>query len=56
LRLKDVNYALDLAKELQIGSPFGALAGSAFRRLCELGEAHVNESAILEIARSWAAE
>jgi 3-hydroxyisobutyrate dehydrogenase len=56
LRLKDVNYALDLAKELQISSPFGALAGCAFRRLCELGEAHVNESAILEIARSWAAE
>jgi 3-hydroxyisobutyrate dehydrogenase len=56
LRLKDVNYALLLAKELQIGSPFGALAGSAFGRLCELGQTHVNESAILEIARSRAAE
>jgi 3-hydroxyisobutyrate dehydrogenase len=52
LRLKDVNYALLLAKKFQIGSPFGALAGAAFEQLCELGHAHVNESAILDVARS----
>ncbi len=52
LRLKDVDYGLLLAKTLQIGSPFGSLAGAAFRQLCELGRAHVNESAILEVARS----
>jgi len=52
LRLKDIDYALLLAKKLQIGSPFGALAGASFARLCEVGRAHVNESAILEVARS----
>jgi 3-hydroxyisobutyrate dehydrogenase len=52
LRLKDVNYALLLAQNLQIGSPFGALAGAAFGQLCERGLAQVNESAILEVARS----
>lgn len=52
LRLKDVNYALLLAKKFQIGSPFGALAGAAFERLCDLGHAHINESAILDVARA----
>jgi 3-hydroxyisobutyrate dehydrogenase len=56
LRLKDVNYALLLARQLQIGSPFGALAGAAFGQLCALGHAHVNESAILDVARSRAPE
>lgn len=54
LRLKDVDYALLLAETLGIGSPFGALAGSAFRQLCEQGHAHDNESVVLEIARSQA--
>jgi 3-hydroxyisobutyrate dehydrogenase len=52
LRLKDVNYGLALARQFHIGSPFGALAGAAFRQLCERGHAHENESAILEVARS----
>ncbi|MDP9014924.1 MAG: NAD(P)-dependent oxidoreductase [Pseudomonadota bacterium] len=56
LRLKDVDYGLLLARKLRIGSPFGALAGAAFRRLCELGHARENESAILEVARSQAPE
>lgn len=56
LRLKDVDYGLLLARKLGIGSPFGALAGAAFRRLCELGHARENESAILEVARSQVPE
>lgn len=56
LRLKDVGYGLLLAKAFQIGSPFGTLAGAAFRNLCERGHAHDNESAILEVARSQALE
>jgi 3-hydroxyisobutyrate dehydrogenase len=56
LRLKDVDYALALAHSLKIGSPFGALAGRAFRQLCDLGHARDNESAILEGARLQAPE
>ncbi|HEX4050430.1 MAG TPA: NAD(P)-dependent oxidoreductase [Steroidobacteraceae bacterium] len=51
LRLKDVDYALQLARKLGVGSPFGALAGTAFQQLCALGFQHKNESAILEVAR-----
>jgi 3-hydroxyisobutyrate dehydrogenase len=51
LRLKDVEYALSLARKLGIGSPFGALAAQAFRDLCSLGRAQANESAVIEIAR-----
>ena len=54
--MKDVNYALLLAKHLQIGSPFGALAGAAFGQLCALGRAQANESAILDVARSRVSE
>jgi 3-hydroxyisobutyrate dehydrogenase len=51
LRLKDVDYALTLARKFGIGSPFGALAGQLFRRLCELGYAQANESKVIEVAR-----
>ncbi len=51
LRLKDVNYALQLTRSLGIGSPFGALAESAFQQLCDLGLSEANESAVLEVAR-----
>jgi 3-hydroxyisobutyrate dehydrogenase len=54
LRLKDVDYALQLTRKLGIGSPFGALAGTAFRQLCELGFQQKNESAIMEVARRQA--
>jgi 3-hydroxyisobutyrate dehydrogenase len=51
LRLKDVEYALKLARKLGIGAPFGALAAQMFRELCELGHVHCNESRIIEVAR-----
>jgi 3-hydroxyisobutyrate dehydrogenase len=51
LRLKDVDYALRLARKLGMGAPFGALAAGMFRELCELGHVHCNESRIIEVAR-----
>jgi 3-hydroxyisobutyrate dehydrogenase len=51
LRLKDVEYALALARTLEIGSPFGVLAARIFSRLCALGFAHANESEVIEVAR-----
>jgi 3-hydroxyisobutyrate dehydrogenase len=51
LRLKDVDYALKFARRLGIGSPFGRLAASQLRRLCDLGHTHANESKIIEVAR-----
>jgi 3-hydroxyisobutyrate dehydrogenase len=51
LRLKDVRYALKLARTLGIGSPFGELAGGAFQQLVELGHEHANESKIVEVSR-----
>jgi 3-hydroxyisobutyrate dehydrogenase len=51
LRLKDVRYALQLARQLGMGSPFGALAGRLLQQLCERGDARANESKIIEIAR-----
>ena len=52
LRVKDVDYALRLARKLGIGAPFGALAEAAYQRLCELGHASSNESKIIEVARA----
>ena len=51
LRLKDVRYALELARKLGIGSPFGDLAGGAFQKLVDLGHAQANESKIIEVSR-----
>jgi 3-hydroxyisobutyrate dehydrogenase len=51
LRLKDVRYALELARQLRIGSPFGLQAEIAFRQLYDLGLQDANESAVLEVAR-----
>jgi 3-hydroxyisobutyrate dehydrogenase len=51
LRLKDVEYALQFARTLGIGSPFGELAASQLRQLCELGHTRANESKIIEVAR-----
>jgi 3-hydroxyisobutyrate dehydrogenase len=50
LRLKDVEYALRLGRELRIESPFGELAGSGLRQLCANGRADANESGIFEVA------
>jgi 3-hydroxyisobutyrate dehydrogenase len=51
LRLKDIDYALKFARRLGIGSPFGRLAASQLRRLCDLGHTRANESKIIEVAR-----
>jgi 3-hydroxyisobutyrate dehydrogenase len=51
LRLKDVEYALALARKLEIGSPFGVLAARIYRQLNELGYARANESEVIEVAR-----
>lgn len=51
LRLKDVEYALRLARKLKIGSPFGRVARDELRQLCELAPGPVNESKILTVAR-----
>jgi 3-hydroxyisobutyrate dehydrogenase len=56
LRLKDVEYALQFARELGIGSPFGQLAAKQLQRLCELGHAGANESRIIEVARLQTSE
>jgi 3-hydroxyisobutyrate dehydrogenase len=52
LRLKDVEYALQMARELRVGAPFGELAGSGLRELCASGGAQVNESGIFDVAAS----
>ena len=51
LRLKDVDYALRLARELDLGTPFGALAARAFGELCNSGHADENESNVIMFAR-----
>src|SRR6267378_865657 len=51
LRLKDVEYALELGQKFEIGSPFGMLAGRVFRELCDLGYAQANESKVVEVAK-----
>ncbi len=45
-------YALELARKLGIGSPFGALAGSAFQELIDQGDGQANESKIIEVSRT----
>jgi 3-hydroxyisobutyrate dehydrogenase len=52
LRLKDVEYALRFAHKLGIAAPFGDLSAALLRKLCEQGDAHVNESKIFEVVRS----
>ena len=56
LRLKDVDYALRLARQLGIGSPFGALAGRQFRALCDRSEGAINESKVVDVARAEPAD
>jgi 3-hydroxyisobutyrate dehydrogenase len=56
LRLKDVEYGLRFARNMGIGSPFGALAEDVYRRLCEMGHAHVNESKVIEVCRGQSVE
>jgi 3-hydroxyisobutyrate dehydrogenase len=51
LRLKDVDYALRLARKLDLGAPFGGLAAQVFRELCGGGHAEENESNVIKVAR-----
>jgi 3-hydroxyisobutyrate dehydrogenase len=51
LRLKDVDYALRLAGELGLGTPFGAAAADAFRELCATATGDSNESQVIDVAR-----
>jgi 3-hydroxyisobutyrate dehydrogenase-like beta-hydroxyacid dehydrogenase len=51
LRLKDIDYALRLASEVGVATPFGAAARSAFARLVALGAVADHESRIIEVAR-----
>lgn len=52
LRLKDVEYALRMARESGLGAPFGELAGKGLRELCATGRAQINESGIFDLAAS----
>lgn len=52
LRLKDVEYALQMARELALPAPFGEVAGSGLRELCATGRAQINESGIFDLAAS----
>jgi 3-hydroxyisobutyrate dehydrogenase len=51
LRLKDVEYALRLAKKLGVDCPFGEVAAGLYRKLCAQGGARDNESRIIEALR-----
>jgi len=51
LRLKDVDYALELARGLGMQAPFGRVAAEQVQRLIDLGHAQCNESKIIEVAR-----
>jgi 3-hydroxyisobutyrate dehydrogenase len=51
LRLKDVDYALRLARKLGVSSEFGDVAERLYRKACELGFAGDNESRIIDVVR-----
>jgi len=51
LRLKDIDYALRLARKLSAPHAFGEVAAGLYRRLCDAGYARDNESRIIEVLR-----
>jgi 3-hydroxyisobutyrate dehydrogenase len=51
LRLKDVEYALRLARKLGTPGEFGEVAAALYRRACDLGLGHANESRIIDAVR-----
>ena len=51
LRLKDVDYALQLAESLKLGAPFGDAPRAAFERLVKLGGNEDHEARIIDVAR-----
>ena len=52
LRLKDIDYALRLARKLGVASEFGVVAERLYRKLCERGFARDNESRIIDAVRA----
>jgi len=51
LRLKDIEYALRLARKLSAPHAFGEVAAGLYRRLCDAGYARDNESRIIDVLR-----
>ena len=51
LRLKDIEYALRLARKLGVSGEFGAVAATFYRRLVEHGFGQDNESRIIDAVR-----
>jgi 3-hydroxyisobutyrate dehydrogenase len=51
LRLKDVEYALRLARKLGVSGEFGSVAATFYRRLCDHGFGQDNESRIIDAVR-----
>jgi 3-hydroxyisobutyrate dehydrogenase len=51
LRLKDIEYALRLARKLGASGEFGAVAATFYRRLCDHGFGRDNESRIIDVIR-----
>jgi 3-hydroxyisobutyrate dehydrogenase len=52
LRLKDIEYALRLAKKAGVECGFGVIAAGLYRKLCEQGFAHDHESRIIDMFRA----
>lgn len=52
LRLKDIEYALRLARQLAAPHAFGEVAAGLYRRLCDAGFASENESRIIDVLRT----
>jgi 3-hydroxyisobutyrate dehydrogenase len=51
LRLKDVEYALELARKVGVANDFGAVAARLYRQLVENGFARDNESRVIDAVR-----
>jgi 3-hydroxyisobutyrate dehydrogenase len=51
LRLKDIEYALRLARKLDAPHAFGEVAAALYRRLCDAGYSSDNESRIIDLVR-----
>jgi 3-hydroxyisobutyrate dehydrogenase len=51
LRLKDVEYALELARKLGAAHKFGDAAAALYRKLCDLGLGAENESRVIDVVR-----
>jgi len=52
LRLKDIEYALRLARRLDAPHEFGEVAAALYRRLCAAGYGRDNESRIIDVVRT----